>query len=264
MATHASFTTIDEAITHNLTLALLGLEYVKSVRLQSAIPRYIGLREVPGAQPPDAVLGVCARGDAACPGHRLPRDKAKQALTCCVECGALVGVKSDTLPGLLREAGAVLGTSTPDGRRCKCVCRGPAAPRPGDPSRPVFGVFDDIETAAADERVREALEISLSMKPRARWVGLRLDVQPDGSRRVVGVCHAHSTARGCPGHALTLRHLADAAACCGGCGAAVTTKPDAVRRAKANGSNLKLGGAVLDAGGQVTGWVCRACSRRAG
>ena len=52
MATHASFTTIDEAITHNLTLALLGLEYVKSRTLQNVNPRYIGLREVPGAQPP--------------------------------------------------------------------------------------------------------------------------------------------------------------------------------------------------------------------
>ena len=65
MATYASFTTIDKAITLNLMLALLGLEYVQSRTHHNVSPRYIGLREVPGAQPPDAVLSVCARGDAA-------------------------------------------------------------------------------------------------------------------------------------------------------------------------------------------------------
>ena len=79
MATWASFTTIDEAITHNVMLALLGLEHIKRTNLDNMVPRYIGLREAPGEQPPEAVLGVCARGDAACPGHRLPLRSAKQA-----------------------------------------------------------------------------------------------------------------------------------------------------------------------------------------
>ena len=70
MATWASFTTIDEALTHKLTLALLALEHVR-ISCNEVAPRNIGLREVPGAQPPDAVLSVCARGDAACPGHPL-------------------------------------------------------------------------------------------------------------------------------------------------------------------------------------------------
>ena len=88
---------------------------------------------------------------------------------------------------------------------------------------------------------------------RARWIGLRYDTQPDGSRLVVGVCHAHHTPRGCPGHALALRYLNDAAACCVVCGAAVA-KSDAGQQ-----EGAKYGSAVLDAAGEVTGWMCVGC-----
>ena len=216
MATWASFTTIDEAITHNLTLALLGLEHVSSFSLHEGVPRYIGLREVPGAQPPDAVLGVCTRGDGSCPGHRLPLHSALQAFACCMECGALIG-HNYCPTEILRAAGVVRGTPTPGLTTSKAV--------------------------------------------RARWIGLRYETQPDDSRLVVGVCHAHITPRGYPGHALALRSLSDATACCGGCGRAVTTQ-SGVARARKNGVRLGHGTAVLDADGQVTGWTCRVCSRR--
>ena len=59
MATHAAFTTIDEAITHNLTLALLGLEHAR-MNGKDVKPRYIGLhRPARGAGCPAA--GRCAR-----------------------------------------------------------------------------------------------------------------------------------------------------------------------------------------------------------
>ena len=111
-------------------------------------------------------------------------------------------------------------------------------------------MFDDIETAAADESVRQALGLSASKTPRARWIGLRLDTQPDGSRRVVGVCLAHNTPHGCPGHALALRYLSDATACCAGCGRAVAST-GGVKHAD---GGLGEGRAVLGAGGRVTGW----------
>ena len=253
MATWASFTTIDEALTHNLMLALLGLEHAHVSGDNMLVPRYIGLRQVPGAQPPDAVLGVCGRGNAACPGHRLPLRSAKQAT---------VGQSAGSASEARHAVGAVEGKPTPGGWRCRCVCRGTAPPRAGDPSRPRFGVFDDCETATTDERVREALGISASKHPCARWIGLRLDTQPDGNRRVVGVCHNHNTAYGCPGHALALRHLSDATACCRECGKAVTSAAG-VTRANANGGDAKNGAAVLDAGGTVTGWICLTCKRRA-
>ena len=210
MATWASFTTIDDALTHH-TLALLGLEHVK-MKGSNVVPRYIGLREVPGAQPPDAVLGVCARGGAACLGHRLPLHAAMQTWTCCVKCGARVG--SCGTP-FTRASGAAYGVRTPDGWVCDGTCRAvaPAPPLPDDWSRPKFGVFDDVETAAADERVRVALGLSRSMcggRPmRTRWIGLCYEAQTDGSRLVVGVCRAHNTARGCPGHAVALRSVND-------------------------------------------------------
>ena len=267
MATWASFTTIDDALTHNLTLALLGLEHAHIPGGNRLVPRYIGLREVPGAQPPDAVLGVCARGDAACPGHRLPLDSSKHALACCVKCDALVAAACG--PSNWRRAvGAVGGKPTPDGWVCLCTCHGPAPPLPraGDRSRPRFGVFGDVETAAADARVREALGLSVSVKAphitRARWIGLRYDTQPDGSRRVVGVCHAHNTALGCPGHALALRYLGDATASCVGCGGVVRT-PHRRRAAPLGGGRLPMiGNAVLDAAGAVTGWICTTCRLR--
>ena len=220
MATWTSFTTIDDALTHNLTLALLGLEHGHLPSDNRLVPRYIGLREVLGVQPPDTVLGVCARGDAACPGHRLPLSSSQQALACCVDCGALVGSSQ------YHEAGAVFGCSTPAGWVCGGTHRGGAPPAPvlGDPSRPRFGAFDDVVAASADERVREALGLGVSKKPCARWVGLRYEAQPDGSRRVVGVCHAHNTPSGCPGHAPALRHLSDSTACCLESGVATTSK----------------------------------------
>lgn len=140
MSTDASFTIIDDALTHNMTLALLGLEYVKSSRLNNVTPRYIGLREVPGAQSLVAVLGVCARGDAARPGHRLPLDSAMDAFACCVKCGALVANMHGS------AVGAVKGEPTTDGWVCFNKRRGLSPPPlPGDPSRPRFGAFDDVE-----------------------------------------------------------------------------------------------------------------------
>ena len=155
------------------------------------ISRYIGLREVPGAQPPDAVLGVCARGDAASPGHRLPLHSAEHAFAC-EKSGALVGLSDEAQ----RKASAIKGEPMPDGWRCCVGCRGPSPPPPpGDRSRPRFGIFDDVETAAADVRVREALGLAASQHSpraaRARWIGLLYETQPDGSRLVVGVCHTH-------------------------------------------------------------------------
>ena len=258
MATWASFTTIDDALTHNLTLALLGLEHAR-ISSKDVAPRYIGLREVPGAQPPDAVLGVCSRGDAACPGHRLPLHSATQALACCIDCDALVGVSSGASADFMRAAGAAPGAPARAGWRCKYVCSRAARPRPDDPSRPLFGDVDNVEAAADDERVREALGLSASKQTRARWIGLRLDTFSDGTRRVVGVCHAHHTEHWCPGHALALRYLADATACCCACGAVVATT-EGVDRAAARGGAVALGKADLDAGGRVTGWVCRACA----
>ena len=155
-----------------------------------------------------------------------------------------------------RAVGAARGISTPDGWRCEKTCRDPARRPPGDPSRPRFGVFDDVETAAADERVREALGLSSRGGPlptRARWIGLH-----DGSRLVVGVCHAHNSPRGCPGHALALRYLDDATACFGECGVGVTTA-NGVQRAKGRGGGLVLGRAALNDGCQVAGWKCRKC-----
>ena len=109
-----------------------------------------------------------------------------------------------------------------------------------------------METAVADVCVREALGLSSSMghahNTRTRWIGLRVAAQTDGSCRVVGVCHAHHSPHGCPGHALALRNLMDATACCLGCGAEVAMNK-IVQRAIA-------GRPVLDASGQVTGWMC--------
>ena len=257
----ASLTSSDEAMTHNVTRALLGLAYVKRTHFDNVAPRYLSLREVPGAQPPDAVLGVCARGGAACPGHRLPLHWTTHAFVCCVKCGALVGDRYSRCNEVRRAAGAITGVGNPaSGWRCQAVCRGPAPPRPGDPSRPRFGVFDDIKTAASDERVREALGLSASKAVRARWIGLRLDTQRDGSRLVVGVCHAHNTACGCPGHPLALRNLSDATACCAGCGREVTTRAG-VQRARANGGTLHMGNIVRDDGVQEAGWLCLKCQR---
>ena len=85
-----------------------------------------------------------------------------------------------------------------------------------NPSRPVFGNFDDVETAAADVRVREGLGLSTPTYKhgRARGIGLRHDTQPDGSRVVVGVCHAHNTpgALGMPWRCATLTMRPRAAA----------------------------------------------------
>ena len=122
-------------------------------------------------------------------------------------------------------------------------------------------MFDTIEAASADERVREALGISIAKRPRARWIGLRLDTQSDGTRRVIGVCHTHQAPRGCPGHALALRNLVDAAVCCGGCGPAVASDEGA-KRGKAVGRDLRKGRHVVGTGGEVTGWLCIACKLR--
>lgn len=236
--TYVAFTPKSEALTHNLTRALLGLEHDKTRGINNTIPRYIDLREAPGAQPQDAVVGVCARGDA-CPGHRLPLDSAAHALTCCVHSGALLGESNGQSSAARRAAGAITGVATPDRWRCQRVCRGPFAPRPGDPSRTIFGVFKDVASAKAEERVREALGMTTSKSVRARWVDLHVGTQPDGSRCVVGVCHAVNTPRECPGHSLALHNVTDATACCLGCGVAVASTSDAVKRAKANGSEVK-------------------------
>lgn len=111
--------------------------------------------------------------------------------------------------------------------------------------------------------MREALGLSGPKTARARWIGLRHDTFSDGSRRVVGVCHAHHTARGCPGHTLALRRRTDATACCSVCDVAVTTMQDAVERAQAAGVDAKIGSSMLGGDGQVTGWWCVVCSGRA-
>ena len=109
MATHASFATIDEAITHNLTLALLGLEHAPWLEAMwlpaaSACAR-CRVRSHP------TLSWACARGDAVCPGHRLPLHTAKHALACCVECGTLVAHSAGSVAEVRRAAGAVSGTS---------------------------------------------------------------------------------------------------------------------------------------------------------
>ena len=221
------------------------------------MPR-IGLRKVPGAQPPDAMLGVCARGDGACPGHRLPLDSAAKAFACCVVCDTIVGSAEGPNGAARRAAGAVPGQPTPKAWRCQRVCRGlvPPPPPPCDPSRPIFGVVDNVHTSEADVRVREALGLSASKTPRARWIGLPLDTLPDGSRRVIGVCHAHNTPRSCPAPPQALRYQADATACCSGCSEAVTMSQAALQRAQASGGALMRGVAVFDRGGQATAWTC--------
>ena len=264
MGDHAAFTTIDEAITHPLTLALLGLE--AAGRLQGVAPRYIGLREVPGARPPDAVLGVCAVGDAACPGHSLPSRSAQLAFACCRECRALVGGTGvGRSSDARRAAGAGRGKPAAAGWVCqegyrapaqeapppaaaravaapppaaaRAVAAPPAAPAPPraqappPPAHPRFGVFTDPNIATTNINVRHALGMEGSKRLRARWIGLRLEAQPDGTHRLVGVCHAHHTGRGCPGHPLLLDCVTDATACCGGYGRAVTSH-SGVQRAR--------------------------------
>ena len=135
MATWASFTTIDDALTHNLTLALPGLDHARIRGGNVVVALFIGMREVMGARPPDAVLGVCARGEGACPGHRLPLDSSAQAFTCCVECSALVASADPNNVVARRAAGAVKGKHTPTGWVGLTTCRGPASPRPGGLSR---------------------------------------------------------------------------------------------------------------------------------
>lgn len=159
--------------------------------------------------------------------------------------------------------GPRLGGGSERGWRCQRVCRGRARPVPGDPSRPIFGVFDAIESAASDERVREAMGLSKSKRERVRWIGLLPDTQPDGSRLVVGVCHAHNTPRGCPGHPLALRYLSDGTACCVECGRAVTSHTDGVNRVRADGVDAHLGVTVRDSSDQVTGWICLGCRSKA-
>lgn len=116
-------------------------------------------------------------------------------------------------------------------------------------------MFDNVETVAADVRVREALGLSIPTFKRGRWIGLRYEAQPDGSRLLVGVCHAHNTPCGCRGHTLALRNLTDATACCLGCGLVVTLSVGA--------QGAKMGRAVLGDDGQVMGSMCRACHSRA-
>ena len=100
------------------------------------------------------------------------------------------------------------------------------------------------------------------VRPQRPSVCFDPNTQLDGSCCVVGVCHAANTPRGCPGHPLALRSLADATACCLGCGDTSMPTADAVKRARANGGDVKQGTAILEADGQVTGWMCLTCLRQ--
>ena len=171
-------------------------------------------------------MGVCARGDV-CPGHRLPSDSrgAAFAFVCCVECGALCGTGRDALIVVgVREA---VATDAGAGWKCRAPfapCAGPTTPSPAGPPAPRAATpprrgggghprrhpaFATIEQAASNGLVREALGLAPGNK-RAHWVGLRADEYADGSRAIVGVCHAHFTPRGRPGHDTSLHTLADA------------------------------------------------------
>ena len=90
-------------------------------------PGYIGLREVPGAQPLDAVLGVCAREAtqrARATACHSARPSKRQLAVCCVT--RLLAV---TTSALLARSG---GVPTRGGWRRDRVCCG-AAPQPFAP-----------------------------------------------------------------------------------------------------------------------------------
>lgn len=137
--TYAAFTSAAEARMHNLTRALLGLEH-KTSAFNRVAPRYIDLREVRGAQPPDAVLGVCARGDAACPGHRLPLHSASEAVACCIECGAILANTHCSVEAR-RAAGAVEGKPTPRRVASQIHVPWPIRPAPRRPFETLFRFF---------------------------------------------------------------------------------------------------------------------------
>lgn len=255
--TYANLTSSEDAAAHPVVMALLGLGAHGTSK-----PRYIGLRVRAGAQPPQAVVGVCGAGAEnpdACPGHLLPDRLPAAALVCCMSCHHLIGSKNPHFD--LRSVGARLGVWRENGWFCQKTCVHISGGAPPPTRLAPTQAFDTLEAASADECVRQALGIANPAGGgglRARWLGLRLDTRPDGGAHVVGVCfNAQNPERGCPGHDTALASIGDATACCLRCGRTVASRKSK-RLAR---RDVTPGRALVGSGGEVVGWICERCRR---